>query len=647
MSGAAGNAKADTHQGHAARVTSDPDFTSAPEFVRQILDADWVLVFESSGSDAGQPVGTTAPPPSAKDVELAQEAARSTLSSLNGTHPGRAVAPTVQTVSSGRELYDQKPSRYIVGGVMPPINERGAALIFIASVRGSADSLRLAPGRLAAALDALRSRELHTAHEHADSRAAYAATVLDVLAALGTCDRLRSYTTGLCDRLATVFRCTRVSVGLARGRCVVMIGTSHVDKFVRRQQAVQAIELAMEEAFDQDTDVASPSIPPLSDPPIDRCLRDLTPPHGGRAGGSAACIMLRSAQGSRDREWWFRRAGTESGRALLPRGVLCLERSDDVPFAPAELEMLGVIGQLITPRLLELDRYDRWFGARVLSRGLDVCAGLLGPRHTVAKLVAALVTVFLLVAIFGQGTYRVAAPFRVEATALRAVSAPFEGFLIEYWVRAGDSVVAGETRMARLDDAELRYELAGAEAELSTHRKNAAVARTAGRTADELIAGAEADRAQARIDLLQHRIERALMRAPASGLVLTGDLEKLRGAPVQLGQVLFEVAPIESLRARVFVPEEQVGDVRIGKRGWMACASLPSIRVPFTVVRIEPAAVLHESANSFVVEATLDSVPTWLRPGMEGTARIEIEDRAWVSIWTRRVNSWVRMKLWW
>jgi hypothetical protein len=38
--------------------------------------------------------------------------------------------------------------------------------------------------------------------------------------------------------------------------------------------------------------------------------------------------------------------------------------------------------------------------------------------------------------------------------------------------------------------------------------------------------------------------------------------------------------------------------------------------------------------------------PDWVRPGMEGTARIDAGSRAYPWIWTRRIVNWLRMRLW-
>ena len=54
-----------------------------------------------------------------------------------------------------------------------------------------------------------------------------------------------------------------------------------------------------------------------------------------------------------------------------------------------------------------------------------------------------------------------------------------------------------------------------------------------------------------------------------------------------------------------------------------------------------------EGANGFKVYATLDapSQPQW-RPGMQGEARVDVEKKPLVWVWTHRLIDFVRLKLW-
>ena len=59
---------------------------------------------------------------------------------------------------------------------------------------------------------------------------------------------------------------------------------------------------------------------------------------------------------------------------------------------------------------------------------------------------------------FAYGPYRIDTAVRIEGSVRRVIAAPFDGFIAEARVRAGDEVKAGETVVARLDDRDLVLE---------------------------------------------------------------------------------------------------------------------------------------------------------------------------------------------
>jgi hypothetical protein len=78
----------------------------------------------------------------------------------------------------------------------------------------------------------------------------------------------------------------------------------------------------------------------------------------------------------------------------------------------------------------------------------------------------------------------------------------------------------------------------------------------------------------------------------------------------------------------------------------MTLASRPDVRLPVVVERIDPLAEVRDGRNVFRVRARLLERPDWLRPGMEGVARLDVGPRPYPWIWTRRAINWVRMRLW-
>ena len=57
-------------------------------------------------------------------------------------------------------------------------------------------------------------------------------------------------------------------------------------------------------------------------------------------------------------------------------------------------------------------------------------------------------------------------------------------------------------------------------------------------------------------------------------------------------------------------------------------------------------AVIENQRNVFKVRVRLLSSYPWMRPGMEGVAKISVGKRRYAWIWTRKMVNWIRMKLW-
>jgi len=396
---------------------------------------------------------------------------------------------------------------------------------------------------------------------------------------------------------------------------------SHTEHFSRKMRLVQDLEATMEECLDQDTEVLHPAAEEttyISRAAAEMARRD--------APETVLSLPLR-----------------HEGR---PEAVITLERPTGQTFNPDEIEEIRLTCDLCAPRLMNLHLYDRWLGARIAARARRALAVVVGPQHTWIKLVAVLVSALIVFLIFAHGWYRIKAPFVLEAVSQYKLVAPFDGFVKDVGVEVGDSIVANQTALAELDTAELRLQLAAARAERVGYLKQADAAMRDRKTAEAQIAQANADGAQAQIDLLSHRIGQAKIFSPVTGVLVTGDLKRQIGAPVETGQILFEVAPLDALRAELQVPEDEVFAIAVGQEGKLATATYPGDRIPFVVERINPAAEVVNNRNVFKVRVRLHGTRPWMRPGMEGVAKVTIDKRPYAWIWTRRVINWVRMKLW-
>jgi biotin carboxyl carrier protein len=311
-----------------------------------------------------------------------------------------------------------------------------------------------------------------------------------------------------------------------------------------------------------------------------------------------------------------------------------------------EIETVRLICDLCAPRLLDLRQSERWFGARAASQAREYMGSLLGPEHTWAKVGA--VMVFLMAVFFttAKGDYRINAAFAFEARHQQVVVAPFDTFTKSVSVEPGDRVEGGKTILGTLETSELRLKLAALKAEQLGYQKQMAASMRDRQTAEAQIAGAQSDKVAAEIRLIERKIDQAALIAPITGWVVSEDLKQQIGAPVETGKILFEIASIDSLRAELYVPESSIANVAAGQTGELAAVGHPDQKVRFVIERITPIAEVVNHQNVFDVRARILEHLEWMRPGMEGEARISAGKKSYLWIASHRLVNWLRMKLW-
>ena len=443
---------------------------------------------------------------------------------------------------------------------------------------------------------------------------------VDVLTVVSRSAKFGSGAMAMCNQIASSWRCERVSLGFVRRRYVRVVAMSHTEHFVRKMELVRQMESVMEECLDQDCEVLFPSSE--QDACVRRAVREFS---HHQEGSHILSVPLRDEQ--------------------TPVAVLMLQRPADKPFVQEEVETVRLACELCTPQLLAMQQRDRWIGAKAVGALRSFLSFVVGPQHTWAKATAVLLAGLLAFSIFVKGQYKVEAPFVVEAVQQQVIPAPFDGYLATVGVEVGDAVTAESTVLGTLDTAELRLQLAAASAERTVYLKQAAAAMRDGQTAQAQIAQAEADRLEAQMSLLGHHLQHAQLRSPIAGLVVSGDLKRQIGAPVAKGDVLFEVAPLESLRAVLIVPEAEVVDMRVAQEGYLATFSYPGQKLHFQVEQIDPVAGVVEQRNVFRVRVHLSERPSWLRPGMEGVGKVHAGKRCYLWIWTRKAVSYTHLTL--
>ncbi|MBS3735056.1 MAG: efflux RND transporter periplasmic adaptor subunit [Phycisphaerae bacterium] len=535
---------------------------------------------------------------------------------------GQEGLASVQTLALHRDdaLYGQPAERH---AVLTPLRRGAQSTYGVAAFlveTSDAATLQAAREKLELTGALLTLYEMRLSLRQRDADVARLRSGMEVLAAVNAQRRFAGAAMAACNEIASRWACERVAMGFLKGRYVRLKALSHTEKFSRKMKLVQDIESAMEECLDQDVEVAHP--PDAEATYVCRAAGELSEHHGRT---SVLSLPLRQDD--------------------KPIGVLTVERASDKPVTADETEALRLTADLLTPRVADLHHTDRWFGARAASALRSGLAKLVGPKHTWLKLIALGVCAAIAFLVFAKGTYTAAGTFTLITDRHEVVAAPYDGFLADVEVEPGDGVEAGDA-LGALETEDLQRQLEGARLDRREALQKAATARSEGKIAEAQIAMTEAEKAQTQIDQFTADIERAAMRAPFDGTVISESLRQRRDSRVERGKPLFEVADLDAIYAEVAIPEDQIAEVRPGQRGELAPAAFPGRKVGFVVERIRPVAEVVEKGNVFKVRLKLDRRPEWMRPGMEGVAKVHIDRRSYAWLWSRRLVNWIRMKLW-
>lgn len=448
-------------------------------------------------------------------------------------------------------------------------------------------------------------------------------TVLELIATSLHHDRFQESATAVVTELAGILGCERVSIGFLKGKHSQVRALSNSATFSKKGNLIRAIEAAMDEAIDQHATVLFPAAPEEGPLQLTRAHEALAKQQDD---GSVCTIPL-----------------TEGERLL---GAMVLERPTGEPFDQRTIQLCEHSASLLGPLLDVKRKDDQWLMGKAVDSGRELLKKLIGPRHVALKL-ATFSTLFLLLFFsFANGDYRVTADARLEGTVQRAVAVPIAGYVVEANVRAGDIVKRGDILFS-LDDRDLRLErLKWTSQKLQSSREYSEAVADHNR-AKARILSAQVEQAEAEIELLDEQLERTHVKAPFDSLVVSGDLSQSLGSPVERGDILFELAPLNSYRVILKVDERDIDDVIVDQAGQLALTSSPEEALPITVKKITPLSTAEEGRNYFRVEAHLEGdIAPVLRPGMEGVGKINIERRKLIWIWTHKITHWMQMFFW-
>ena len=461
-------------------------------------------------------------------------------------------------------------------------------------------------------------KRLTTAEASVSGSRSVVAQAVDLLAADGP---LEVNGMQLCDYLAEIYSCTLVALGLADGLHVRTIAVSHQLVFDRRVTRITELEQAMEECLDQQQALHVP-VP--------------------TAGGGSLTNAHNTVRENHN-QCAVHSVPVKSHNSIV--AVLIFIKDSGTPFENTRIRQLQAVAESLGP-IVHLQRAVNQpllhRAGRLLKRTAEK---LTGREITRFKCLVGLCVLVPLLLAFVPATHRVSATAMLEGSLQQAIAAPVSGYVKSVHVRAGDSVTQGQI-LATLDDSELNIEVSKWQSEKDKLTKEYQQAWANRDKAQVTILASRLEQVETRLRLVEENLTHTKMEAPFDGMLISGDLSQQIGVPVERGQLLFEIVPLEGYKVILRVDEFDIGKVAKDQVGTLRLSSMPEELIEMRIASIFPLASNEQGSSFFRVEAYIPNPPDSLRPGMQGVAKVAIGRASVGSVWTRSLREKLSLYRW-
>lgn len=427
------------------------------------------------------------------------------------------------------------------------------------------------------------------------------------------------------NELRNKLGCEQVAIGLAGRKRVRILSISGLDNVNERSPGVAPILAAMEECLD------------ANEPIVYQC----------RGEWSDGDMISRY----RLHKQWHRAAKTDAVASIPLRhaddvvAILSLRNPADRIFTRQQIDSVRSRVEPYAPALLLAQRAGRG----LLGHSRDSCRALFHAATTPGRLgrkvlagVAAALAVWFC---FGSLPYRSSVPCVVTAALVRHIAAPMDGVLSSANVVEGDRIKLGDV-LCELDRRDIQQQLAKLSAELDVLDRERDWAMAADRPVEVQLAVAKQHLVRAKLDIARRQAKRCVIHAPFDGTVVAGDLRKAIGSSVVKGDPLMEVASLEQWQLELEVPQSSMAGLAVGLGGVFISYAQPEKTHRFEIRRVLSTTVNRDGKSVYLAEASIDAGDDWLRPGMEGVARIHFGSRPVWWIATHGIIDYLRMTFW-
>ena len=216
---------------------------------------------------------------------------------------------------------------------------------------------------------------------------------------------------------------------------------------------------------------------------------------------------------------------------------------------------------------------------------------------------------------------------QIEAVQSTDLRPEVQGRITDIYVREGQSVAAG-TALFKVDDAELKAQVAQADADRQLARQafertKQLIAQNASSASDLEQAEARSHSADANYDLLKTRLDRTVVRSPFGGVA--GRRLVSIGTYVSNQTPLISLQSVNPQHAVFNVPERYAERLRLGQLVSFQVAALPGKNFSGEVVFVNP--VVELPSRTIAIKARVPNPERQLQAGMFIEARLATEIR--------------------
>lgn len=291
----------------------------------------------------------------------------------------------------------------------------------------------------------------------------------------------------------------------------------------------------------------------------------------------------------------------------------------------------------------------------ILAKGLKTDKGTVpqsGPSWMRRGILLALMVLGAMVILFGVPvTMTVGGEAELIHKEKEFAFCKIGGIIKQVYVRRGSEVEAKEV-LAVLDSRDLDHRIAKEKRhyKILSHEIDLLKSRSfddPSRLAKSELLHLKRKNIKEELDYLLWQSRFLEIRSPEAGLIITKDVETLKGKKLAPGEPFCEIARIGDLEAEVFVPEDRIMEVRPGHDLYVYLNNRPAepyeLKVDEIAVRSE---VKSRLGNVYSVKGRFPDAPDSIKAGMKGIGKIHVgESTIWKILSMRLRARWNQLSV--